>query len=148
VNLVGVGREKEPVHEYNYTTSERRVNLPPNQLGSRRQEEEDLGLVLHAVGGIENERPDGIAEWRTPRFTKRKHFHAGGLQPLGDEAVLGGLAGAFRSLENNELSRSHAGFDQESVMIELVAPFFIPSMIQLFTWYMTLSKFSCAEIAR
>jgi hypothetical protein len=32
--------------------------------------------------------------------------------------------------------------------MELVAPFFIPSMIQLLTWYMILSKFSCAEIER
>ena len=38
--------------------------------------------------------------------------------------------------------------DQAQRMIELVAPFRMPSVIQLFTWSMVLSKFSCAAIAR
>ena len=60
-------------------------------------------------------------------------------------AQLGRLADALRALEHDQLpaARRHP-----SVMIELVAPFLMPSVIQLFTWSIVLSKFSCAAIAR
>ena len=75
-----------------------------------------------------------------------------GARDIGELLVVA-AEGTLHPLTRNPSRQAHA-IDRnltvryESVMIELVAPFFMPSMIQLLTWYMTLSKFSCAEIAR
>ncbi len=91
--------------------------------------------------------PYRVTERRAAGLAKCKNPVTVVLQPGRQQPQLRCFSGPLRPFENNKTSGRH-GTVQLRLMMELVAPFFIPSMIQLFTWYMTLSKFSCAEIAR
>ena len=68
-------------------------------------------------------------------------------EPLGEQPKLRALPRAFGTLEDDEAAGRHR-WAQPSVMIELVAPFSMPSRIQSFTLPMVLSKFSCATSKR
>jgi hypothetical protein len=81
---------------------------------------------------MEKQSADCIAKRCSARLTNGQHPLPCPLEALGEQPELGGLPRAFRTLENDQSSSRH-GQRQESVMMELVAPFFIPSMIQLFT---------------
>jgi len=68
-------------------------------------------------------------------------------EELGEPAKLGRLPRTLAALEDDEPAAVGHGC-QPSVMIELVAPFSIPSTIQSFTRAISLSKFSCAATSR
>ena len=72
---------------------------------------------------------------RTPRYAI----------PRALNVSLSRLTGSFGTLQDDQFA---ARGRHPRVMIELVAPFRMPSVIQLFTCSIVLSKFSCAEIAR
>ena len=61
-------------------------------------------------------------------------------QPVAEEPKLRGLPRTLGPLEDDQPSARHG---HASVMIELVAPFLMPSRIHSFTRAITFSKFSC-----
>ena len=140
-NLVRIRRQEESVHQYNYPGIERRVNVPRHYLGSRRHEKQRFSRRRHVSWRIEEDRPYRVAKRCAAGLAEGENAAPLLLEQAGEQAQLRRLSGALGTLENNESSGGHAEF-QLRVIMELVAPFFIPSMIQLFTWYMTLSKFS------
>lgn len=131
--LICVGRKEKPVHQYNYTTGERGVNLPPHQLGSRGEKQQGLGFGGHVFGRIEQDGANRVAEGRAARLTQAQHFNSGVPEQLGQQTLLRRLASALGTLENDKMAGSHVSPLQERVMMELVAPFFMPSIIRLFT---------------
>ena len=95
---------------------------------------------------VQQEIAHRIAERRAARLTEHRVRDAVVIELRGETPELGGLPRSFAALEHDEpTARRHA---QPNVMIELVAPFLMPSRIHWFTCTITLSKFSFDAMTR
>lgn len=110
VDLVGVGGKKEPVHEYNYTTIQRRVNLVPDELSAGGHEEEGLGGRRDVLRGVQEQRANRVAERGASRLAQGKNVEAGGPEALSEELQLSRLARAFGPFDYDEPPGAHSGF--------------------------------------
>ena len=68
-----------------------------------------------------------LSDIPSARLPHREASYPGFCQSLRDQPYLRSLAGAFGPLEDDQPAAGHNA--QESVMIGLAAPFFMPSMI-------------------
>ena len=146
MDLIRVGREEKAIEEDNLAACERRRELGGDELCPRGHEERGLRARFHRILRVEQELPDAVPERGAPRFATApmRDLRRG---QVGSEATeLGGLPRPLSSLEDDEQATPHEGHPR--VMIELVAPFLIPSRIHWFTCIITLSKFSFAERTR
>ena len=96
--------------------------------------------------GVEQELADPIAERGPSRLTEGAVREGRGGERGGEPTELGRLPRSLAPFEDDELPAPHGGHPR--VMIELVAPFLIPSRIHWFTCTITLSKFSFAARTR
>jgi hypothetical protein len=129
-DLIGVGGQKESIGNHDKPVVEGGADQAIDELGPGRHEQKRFSAGRELWAGVEKKSPDLIPDLRAARFADRCIRNAAGGKRLAKATDLRRLADAFRTLENDQLPASHR---HPSVMIELVAPFRMPSVIQLFT---------------
>lgn len=144
-DLVRISGQEETIGDDVEPGRERRSNASVHELGTRRHEQKRLRACGKLRTRLEEEPPDLVADGRPPGLANGDMPHAPRGKRLAETANLRRLPDAFRPLENDQLPARRV---HPNVMMELVAPFRIPSVIQLLTWTIVLSKFSWAAIAR
>ena len=145
LDLVCIGRQEESVRDDHEALVERWPNVLFDQFRTRRHKQERFSPRRQLGARLEENVSNLVPDGRSPRFANAEKSDPARGERLAEPPDLGRFADPFRALEYDQLTalRRHP-----SVMIELVAPFRMPSVIQLFTWSIVLSKFSCTEIAR
>ena len=154
--LIRVRGEKEAVDEDDRPRLESRPQHALHQLRTRRHEQKRFGSRYDVGLWIEQDPSNLVAENRPAGLAHGDDLVSTGEQPLRQQSELGTFPGALRAFEYDQhgtISRLVCSDHRSptidySVMIELVAPFSIPSRIQSFTFDITLSKFSCATSNR
>jgi hypothetical protein len=109
VDLISVRRKKEPIHQYNYTTRKRRVNLVMDELRPGGHEEKGFRRRCDVLGRIEKQGANRIAEGGTSWFSESKHVQTLGAQAVCKQTQLRRLPSALRPLENDEPAGGHQG---------------------------------------
>ena len=95
--------------------------------------------------GVEQQAADFITQRRAAGLTKARHPNASRRQTRCEAGELRALPRPLPTFEHNQTAVRHR---YPSVMMELAAPFRMPSRIHWFTCTITLSKFSLATITR
>ena len=126
VNLISVGRKEKSIDQNRGAFYEGGQNLARDQLGARRHEEKRFrrggDFLLRVQQNLPNVVPNGSASG----LADSDAWDARRSEALCQQTNLRRLAGALGSFEDDQPPARHR---QVSVMIELVAPFFMPSMI-------------------
>ena len=106
--LVGARGVGEAVGDHYRAPRQRRADGALQVVGARGVHQESLGQRRPAVGrALDQERPDRLGAGRAAGLTRRHHLASGSLQPLGQAADLGGLAGPLPAFETDEKSWAH-----------------------------------------
>jgi hypothetical protein len=95
VNLIGVRRKEKPVHHYNYTACERRVNLVVDELCPGRHEQQGFRGRSDVLRGVEKQSADGVTKRGAAWLPQRENFDSVSAQRIREEAKLSGLARAL-----------------------------------------------------
>jgi hypothetical protein len=125
-DLIRIRREEKPVDQHDLPLGKGGHDLAGDQLGARRHEQERFGRGSDFVLLMKHDIPDVVPDPRATRLAYRGEGDSGRRQARGKNSNLRCLSRAFSSLEDDQLPPRHA---QDSVMIGLAAPFFMPSMI-------------------
>ena len=143
--LVGVGGKEKSVGQDDLSEIQGWADLGFDELSPGCHEQERFRSRPDVATWLEQQTPDLVSDCSATRFPHAEARNATRGKRVAQAAKLRGFSNALRPFENDQLTapRRHP-----SVMIELVAPFLMPSVIQLFTCSIVLSKFSCAVIAR
>jgi hypothetical protein len=95
VYLVSVGREKKPVHQYNYTIVQRRVNLIVHELRARCHEEKGFGAGSGVLRGVQEQSTNGISQRGASGLAQGENLIAFRFEPVRKKLQLRRLARAF-----------------------------------------------------
>lgn len=144
-DLVCVRGQEEAIRDDDPAVGERRPHILLDQFRARRHEKQRLGPRRQLGPWLEQKAADCVANGRSARLPYAEKSDPSRGKRLAKAADLSRLSDPFRAFEYDQLTATRR---HPSVMIELVAPFRMPSVIQLFTCSIVLSKFSCAAIAR
>ncbi len=128
VNLIRVGAQQKPIEQDVLSRSERRLDHRRNQLRARGHKQRGLCGRSERHIRMQQQFANAIAHWCATWFAMHSVRHARVRQTHSESLELGGLPRSLTTLEDDEAA-AHRSRNQPSVIIELVAPFLMPSSI-------------------
>src|SRR5450432_325699 len=139
-DLIRVRRQKEAIGEHELAARERRLHHFRDELRTRCHEQQRLGPRIHLAPRLEQHATNLVAKRGAAGLAHARVRTLMRGQPVAHKAKLRGLPRPFGPFEDEQPAARHG---HASVMMELVAPFLMPSRIHSFTRAITFSKFSC-----